>query len=126
MSKLDKEQVLADYTAAYEKAHGKKPDIAENSGWYSVDGGKNVRLAQLAEEAATLGGSKPAAKKPSAGAKKDKASAAKKEPAKKPAAKKSSATKSANKGAGGLTAKELWKQRLAEQPSARLPRGMQS
>ena len=54
MSKLDKEKVLADYTAAYKKAHGKAPSIEAKSGWYSVNGGKNVRLAQLAEEAESL------------------------------------------------------------------------
>ena len=47
MSKLDKEKVLAEYTEAYQKAHGKKPKIESSNGWYSVDGGKNVRLAQL-------------------------------------------------------------------------------
>ena len=65
MSKLDKEKVLADYTAAYKKAHGKAPSIEAKSGWYSVNGGKNVRLAQLAEEAESLaeGSGTPAKKK---------------------------------------------------------------
>ena len=60
MSKLDKEKVLAEYTEAYEKAHGKKPKIEASNGWYSVDGGKNVRLAQLDEEAKALAKGKPA------------------------------------------------------------------
>ena len=54
MSKLDKDQVIADFTAAYQQAHGKKPHIEAAGGWFSVDGGKNVRLAQLAEAAAEL------------------------------------------------------------------------
>ena len=60
MSKLDKEKVLAEYTEAYEKAHGKKPKIEASNGWYSVDGGKNVRLSQLDEEAKALAKGKPA------------------------------------------------------------------
>ena len=58
-SKLDKEKVLAEYTEAYEKAHGKKPKIEASNGWYSVDGSKNVRLSQLDEEAKAAKG-KPA------------------------------------------------------------------
>ncbi|WP_417665129.1 hypothetical protein [Pseudidiomarina sp.] len=138
MSKLDKDQVLADFTAAYQQAHGKKPKVEAKGGWYSVDGGKNVRLAQLAEEAETLAGgkaAKPAAKATKAAAKpaakketKKAAEPAKKAPAKKAAAKKPAAktakakvSKSAN---GGLTAKELWRQRLEQDSTlSRLPRG---
>lgn len=126
MSKLDKDQVLADFTAAYEKANGKKPDIAENNGWFSVDGGKNVRLAQLAEQASELtggqsSGSKPA-KKASTASKK--AATSDKKASKKPATKK--ATTQSKSSGGGLSAKELWQQRLREtKGDSRLPRGMQ-
>ena len=112
MSKLDKEKVLAEYTEAYQKAHGKKPKIESSNGWYSVDGGKNVRLAQLADEAKALG--------------KEKKSEAKKSEPKKTEAKKSTAKKSPAKksSSGGLTAKELWKQKLENKGSdCRLPRG---
>ena len=126
MSKLDKEKVLAEYTEAYEKAHGKKPKIEASNGWYSVDGGKNVRLSQLDEEAKALAKGKPAkAEKASdkkAAAKKietksdTKKAAPKKAAAKKPAVKKSNS--------GGLTAKELWKQKLESKGTdCRLPRG---
>lgn len=126
MSKLDKEKVLAEYTEAYEKAHGKKPKIEASNGWYSVDGGKNVRLAQLDEDAKALAKGKPAkAEKASdkkAAAKKTetksdtKKAAPKKTAAKKPAVKKSNS--------GGLTAKELWKQKLEDKGTdCRLPRG---
>ena len=142
MSKLDKDQVLADFTAAYQQAHGKKPKVEAKGGWYSVDGGKNVRLAQLAEEAETLAGgkaAKPAAKATKTAAKPAAKPAAKKEtkkaaePAKKAPAKNAAAKKPAAKAAkakvsksanGGLTAKELWRQRLEQDSTlSRLPRG---
>lgn len=136
MSKLDKEKVLAEYTEAYEKAHGKKPKIEASNGWYSVDGGKNVRLAQLDEEAKALAKGKSAkaekAAPKKAAAKKaetkseskkaaPKKSATKKEAPKKAAAKKPAVKKS---NSGGLTAKELWKQKLDDKGTdCRLPRG---
>lgn len=49
MANLDKDTVIAAFSDAYKKAHGKAPNIEAKSGWYSVDGGKNVRLAQLQE-----------------------------------------------------------------------------
>lgn len=132
MSKLDKEKVLAEYTEAYQKAHGKKPEIESSNGWYSVNGGKNVRLTQLADEAKELANEKSSAAKKSepkkAEAKKPAAqkTETKKPVAKKPAAKKSSAKQSPAKksSSGGLTAKELWKQKLEGKNSdCRLPRG---
>tara|TARA_B100000700_G_scaffold169162_1_gene186803 strand:+ start:247 stop:594 length:348 start_codon:yes stop_codon:yes gene_type:complete len=114
MSKLDKDKVLADYTAAYKKAHGKAPSIEAKSGWYSVNGGKNVRLAQLAEEAESL-----AAGQSATPAKKENNTKA---PAKPKSTAKKANVKSANKG--GLTAKQLWQQKLEEKSgSYRLPRG---
>ncbi|MAD54556.1 MULTISPECIES: hypothetical protein [unclassified Idiomarina] len=116
MSKLDKDKVLADYTAAYKKAHGKAPSIEAKSGWYSVNGGKNVRLAQLAEEAETLTADQGATP-----AKKDSKPKAPAKPKSKPAAKKATVKSG---GKGGLTAKELWQQKLAEKSgNCRLPRG---
>jgi hypothetical protein len=137
MSKLDKEKVLAEYTEAYQKAHGKKPKIESSNGWYSVDGGKNVRLAQLADEAKALGKEKKSAPKKSEAKKSEPKKTETKKPAskkaepkkkaeKKPAAKKSTAKKSPAKksSSGGLTAKELWKEKLENKGSdCRLPRG---
>ncbi|MDA6066111.1 hypothetical protein [Idiomarina abyssalis] len=137
MSKLDKEKVLAEYTEAYQKAHGKKPKIESSNGWYSVDGGKNVRLAQLADEAKALGKEKKSAPKKSETKKSEPKKTEAKKPAakkaepkkkteKKPAAKKSTAKQSPAKksSSGGLTAKELWKQKLENKGSdCRLPRG---
>jgi len=122
MSKLDKEKVLAEYTEAYQKAHGKKPEIESSNGWFSVNGGKNVRLTQLADEAKELANEKSSLAKKS----ESKKAEAKKPAAKKPAAKKSSAKQSPAKksSSGGLTAKELWKQKLeAKDSECRLPRG---
>ena len=122
MSKLDKDKVLAEYEEAYKQAHGKKPTIEESNGWYSVDGGKNVRLAQLAEEAKTLAGGKTAEKKAPAKKTESKKPASKASAAKKPAAKKAPAKKSA--ASGGLTAKELWRQKLEQDATeCRPPRG---
>ena len=130
MSKLDKNQVIADFTAAYQQAHGKKPSIEAANGWFSVDGGKNMRLAQLAEAAAELSGNtnkpakavaKPASKAPAKAAKASKPAAAAKKPAK--ATAKKSAAKVSDAGTG-LTAKELWRQKLQQgATNARLPRG---
>lgn len=158
MSNLDKEKVLAEYTEAYQKAHGKKPKIESSNGWYSVDDGKNVRLAQLADDAKTLGKDNKAASKKDTSTKSEakkseskksepkkseskkstsKKSEPKKSEAKKPAAKKSDSKKKAEKkpatkkssvkksSSGGLTAKELWKQKLEDKGSdCRLPRGI--
>ena len=49
MSKLDKEEVISTFTEAYKSANGKEPSIEAKGGWYSVEGGKNIRLAQLSE-----------------------------------------------------------------------------
>ena len=49
MPKSDKNDVLEEFTHAYVKVNGKQPDIQAKSGWYSVDGGKNVRLARIQE-----------------------------------------------------------------------------
>ncbi|MFT4929402.1 MAG: hypothetical protein ACI8WB_005535 [Phenylobacterium sp.] len=65
MSKLDKDTVLADFTAAFEAANGKTPEIEAKGGWYSVDGGKNLRLAAIADMTVELaGGDTPAAAEP--------------------------------------------------------------
>ena len=57
MSKLDKDQVIAAFTEAYTTANGKAPTIEAKGGWYSVDGGKNIRLANLDAMIAELGAS---------------------------------------------------------------------
>jgi hypothetical protein len=59
MSKLDKDQVIAAFTEAYKVENGKAPAIEAKGGWYSVDGGKNIRLAELNAMIAEFGVSTP-------------------------------------------------------------------
>ncbi len=59
MSKLDKDQVIAAFSEAYTAVNGKAPSIEAKSGWYSVDGGKNIRLADLDAMVAELGSTTP-------------------------------------------------------------------
>ncbi|SEA41913.1 hypothetical protein [Alkalimonas amylolytica] len=86
MSKLDKDQVIAEFTAAYKAAFGKEPQLEQKPGWFSVDGGKNIRLAELSELAQSYGATK-APTKPAKAAAKPAAKSAEK-PTAKPAAKK--------------------------------------
>lgn len=122
MSKLDKDTVIDNFTQAYTQVNGKAPTIEAKGGWYSVDGGKNVRLAQLEEMTAELGtNEKPAkeAAKPKADteklAKKEVSTPAKKAVAKKKPAKK--ATKSA------FSVKDFYTQQIMDvNPGAKAPR----
>ncbi len=54
MSKPNKEQVLNQFIAAYQAKHGHAPQIEQKGSWFKVDGAKSLRLAELAELAATL------------------------------------------------------------------------
>ncbi|XOV81382.1 MAG: hypothetical protein ACFHVJ_13210 [Aestuariibacter sp.] len=132
MSKLDKDQVIADFTEAYKAANGKEPSIEAKSGWYSVDGGKNIRLAQLEEMTAELKGgkAKQAEEKPAAKKAAPKKAAEKKaeEPkkAEKKVEKKASAPKKAKapaKKSSGFSVKQWWNEKLdTENPGSTLPR----
>ncbi|MBO1255526.1 hypothetical protein J3L16_07505 [Alteromonas sp. 5E99-2] len=64
MTKLDKDEVIQAFSNAYSKANGKTPEITAKGGWYSVDGGKNIRLAQLQEMTDNLSSASPSAEKP--------------------------------------------------------------
>ncbi|GGO73236.1 hypothetical protein [Bowmanella pacifica] len=106
MSKLDKDEIIAKFTEAYQAAHGKAPAIEAKGGWYSVDGGKNLRLAQLEEMIAELGGAKGKAA-PAAKAEKKTAEA-------KPAAKKAAAPKPKSKAKqSSFSVKAYWAEQLA-------------
>ncbi|MBT3135471.1 hypothetical protein KL866_10200 [Alteromonas sp. ALT199] len=106
MTNLDKDAVIAAFTEAYEKANEKSPSIESKSGWYSVDGGKNMRLAQLQEMAESLVSGTPKTKE------KEKKAAAK------PAQKKASTSKKS-----GFSVKNFWAEKLdAETPGSTLPR----
>ena len=112
MSKLDKDQVVADFTAAYKAAFGKEPQLEQKPGWFSVDGGKNIRLAELAELGASYGSAKA---KPAA-----KPAAEKKAAAPKAAAKPAKAAKAKSSG-NGQSAAAVWAERLGSKQ--RQPRG---
>ncbi len=126
MSKLDKDEVIANFTAAYQAANGKAPQIEAKGGWYSVDGGKNVRLAALVDMAAELsGGAAPKAEKAPAKAEKAKPAAKAKKPAKAAAAKADSNAPAVVSGGKGLKAADLWKQKLNESgQQCTMPRGV--
>ncbi|MCC2615514.1 hypothetical protein LJ739_04585 [Aestuariibacter halophilus] len=117
MSKLDKDQVIAKFTEAYKAANGKAPNIEAKGGWYSVDGGKNIRLAALDEMADELAsGSKPAkaaAKKPAAEKAAPKKADAKKADSKKAAPKKPAA-KAKKPAKGGFSVKAYWAEQVAD------------
>lgn len=108
MSKVDKDQVIEEFTQAYQKAHGKTPTIEAKSGWYSVDGGKNMRIGQLQDMIAELNGSAKTESKPAPAKKK---AAAKPAKAKKPAK------------SGGFSVKAYYAEKLKDDnPGAILPR----
>lgn len=112
MSKLDKDQTIEQFTLAYTAANGKAPEIEAKGGWYSVDGGKNIRLAAIAEMTAELsGGTTTASSAP-----------ATKKATKKPTAKTAKTAKPA-KSASGFSVKSFWQETvLAPLHNARPPR----
>jgi hypothetical protein len=121
MSKLDKDQVVADFTAAYTAAFGKAPQLEQKPGWFSVDGGKNIRLAELAELGASYSAAKGTAK---SAAKATPAAEKKAAPAKaaaKPAAAKPAKAAKAKSSGNGQSAAAVWTTRLGDKQ--RQPRG---
>lgn len=122
MSKLDKETVISSFTEAYKQANGKAPSIEAKGGWYSVDGGKNMRLAQLAEEAENLAKSAPKAEKKTE-KKAEKKTEDKKEA--KAAPKKASKPKASKKAkpAKTFSVKDFYTQQIqANNPGSKAPR----
>lgn len=115
MSKQDKEQVIENFSAAYKAANGKSPSIEAKGGWYSVDGGKNVRLAALEEMTAEMSSTKPVAKSPEKAAAPKAEKKADKKPAKKKVAPKAKAS--------GFSVKAFWNEQItASNPGSKLPR----
>ncbi|CAH9063802.1 hypothetical protein PSECIP111951_02975 [Pseudoalteromonas holothuriae] len=120
MSKLDKTEVLSAFEAAYETAHGKKPEITTKPGWYSIDGGKNLRLADVAAltEELTSGSATPSEAAPAKKAKTNNAAPTK-------AKSKTAPFKVIKENTQGYTAEELWIVELASKDhDCRLPRGV--
>lgn len=114
MSELDKEAVLDEFTAAYKEAHGKKPKIEDSNGWYSVDEGKNMRLAQLDEWAKELSSGKSKTKKSTA-----KSTATKKSDSseKKTSSSKASSKTSSKKGAAKKSPAKKLSKTAAKKPA---------
>ena len=119
MSKLDKDLVIATFTEAYTAANGKAPAIEAKGGWYSVDGSKNMRLADLDAMTGELGSLTPA-KETKAVAEKPKSIAAKKPATEKKAAK-SPAKKKIKKS--DFSVKGFWAEKILEKSAkSKLPR----
>ncbi|MBQ4833269.1 hypothetical protein J8L70_08450 [Pseudoalteromonas sp. MMG010] len=117
MSKLDKTEVLSAFEAAYEAANGKKPEITTKPGWYSIDGGKNLRLADVAELTKELSSGKTTEKAPAKKAKTKTATPVK--------AQKKAPFSVITENEDGYTAEELWIVELARKDhDCRLPRGV--
>ncbi len=125
MSKPDKEAVLKQFTTMYKRANGKAPKIEASNGWYSVDGGKNMRLTELETWAEELNSHTAT----TASKAKDKAPATKtKATPKSKSNKKSNNKKSADRkkrtSNGGSSAAEVWRDYLQQQDGkSQLPRG---
>ncbi|GAA6183179.1 hypothetical protein Q4567_15995 [Aliiglaciecola sp. 2_MG-2023] len=112
MSKLDKEQVIEKFTEAYKSAHGKAPTIEAKGGWYSVDGGKNVRLSALEEMITELESSDSKVEPVE-----NKTAKQQKQPAAKAKATKKAKSKSS------FSVKQYWQdQIMAQNPGSKLPR----
>ena len=119
MSKLDKEQVIAAFTEAYTATNGKAPTIEAKGGWYSVDGGKNMRLADLDTMTAELDTSTPD-KETKAVAEKPKAAEEKKPVAEKKVTK-APTKKKAEKS--DFSVKGFWAEKILDQNTdSKLPR----
>ncbi|NKF51515.1 hypothetical protein G3R49_13205 [Shewanella sp. WXL01] len=121
MTALSKEEVISALSAALEKQSGKAVSIEQSGSWYKIDGGKSVRFSELEKMLAEFDGGEAPVQ-----AEETKAEPVKKEvkakPAKKAAAK-SEKKKPATSANGGLTPKQLWRQKLANAGKNTLPRG---
>ncbi|MEE2001279.1 hypothetical protein QWY20_07425 [Alkalimonas sp. MEB108] len=117
MSKLDKDQVIAEFTAAYKAAFGKEPQLEQKPGWFSVDGGKNIRLAELAELAQSYGAAKAPTKAAKAASKPVTKTAAKPEAKKKVAATKAAKSRPLAQQAAATS----WAEQIGA--GQRMPRG---
>ena len=113
MTKLTKEDVISQLEAALSKREGKAISIEQSGSWYKIDGGKSVRFAELENMLAELGAPATAATPAAPKAKATKA----------PAAKASAPKAVANNTGADKTPKQLWREKLAQQASNKLPRG---
>ena len=117
MTILTKEEVINQLQAALEQQSGNAVSIEQTGSWYKIDGGKSVRFSELESMHAELTASS-AKEAPMKTANKTVAKSAIK------AATKKSTTKKAESTSGGLTPKQLWRQKLENTVGKQtLPRG---
>lgn len=119
MSELEKDQVINKFTEAYTAANGKAPEIEEKGGWYSVNGDKNIRLAQLDELADELAGGKPATKTKAKAKKVVQKGSSKK--SSKVAKKKPKAKKTAKDKQDSFSVKAMWLAQIEQQNPGSIP-----
>lgn len=123
MSELEKDQVINKFTEAYTAANGKAPEIEEKGGWYSVNGDKNIRLAQLDELADELAGGKPATKSKSKAKAKKVVQKDSSKKSSKVAKKKPKAKKTAKDKQDSFSVKAMWLAQIEQQnPGSIQPR----
>lgn len=113
MTTLDKTKVIAEFTAAYKAAFNKAPKIEEKPGWYSVDGSKNMRLADLQQLGQSYSKNSKPTTKPSTKAAKASPKAVKKSVTAKP---------KITASGSGETPAHVWLQHIAGKKQ-RMPRG---
>ncbi|WP_163931001.1 hypothetical protein [Paraferrimonas sp. SM1919] len=119
MTTLNKDEVIALVTKNFEAKFGRTPEVEAKGGWYKVDGGKGLRLADLQQYAESLVGDAPAAE---AAAPVANATPKKAAPAKKAAPKAKKAVKATGSN-GGKTWKQVWAEKLSADKNSTLPRG---
>ncbi|MCL1073245.1 hypothetical protein L2675_01700 [Shewanella dokdonensis] len=109
MTTLTKEEVISQLEAQLSAKEGKKIIIEQSGSWYKIDGGKSLRFSELEQllepNAATTAENLTTTVAPTKTVAKS--------------VKKAKAT--ANHG--GKTPKEIWREKLAANPSNQLPRG---
>ncbi|GGY90509.1 hypothetical protein GCM10007169_04570 [Shewanella fodinae] len=103
MTTLTKEEVISQLEAQLSAKEGKKVTIEQSGSWYKIDGGKSLRFSEL--ELMLTPDTKKSASSP-------------KTPAKSVTKQVTTATSN-----GGKTPKEIWREKLAANPSNQLPRG---
>ena len=121
MTILTKEEVISQLQTALEQQSGKAVSIEQAGSWYKIDGGKSVRFGELESMHAELTASS-AKKVPTKTTAKPAAKPAVKASTK--AAAKKTPTKKTESTSGGLTPKQLWRQKLENTSGKQtLPRG---
>ncbi len=114
MSNVDKDTVIENFISAYKEIHNVAPSIEAKSGWYSINGDKNVRLSAIEEMTHDLQCQLHSKTKPTSNTNKKRASEGK-------AAK--TASTSASKKQKTFSVKDFYNKQILEMdPKATVPR----